>query len=119
MPRTPILRFDIDAPADWTPLEQLAHLCRERPDLPALDPDQFMYMGCAVRPGLRPVLLYKHVWTRRYLNLDHLGHAFSVTPVATPSVDQFADVRLTCRPFRDVVSALAWVARADDLVVLC
>ena len=118
MPRTTISRFDIDAPADWAPLEQLARLCRERPDLPELDPDQFMYMGRAIRRGLPPVLLYKHVWTRRYLNLDHLGHAFSVTSVATPRVDQSDGVLLICRPFRDVASALAWVARADDLLAL-
>jgi hypothetical protein len=118
MPRTPIFRLDIDAPADWAPLEQLARLCSERPDLPELDPDQFMCMGRAVSRGLPPVLLYKHVCTRRYLNLDHLVHAFCVTPVATPRVHQFDDVRLTCRSFRDVASALAWVARADDLLAL-
>jgi hypothetical protein len=65
MPRTPIFRFDIDAAPYWVPLEQLARLCSERPDLPKLDPDEFMYMGRAIRRGLPPVLLYKHVWTRR------------------------------------------------------
>jgi hypothetical protein len=115
MPRHPTFRFDIDAPADWAPLERLAELCGKRPDLPDVDPDQFMYMGRAVRRGRPQVLLYKHIWTRRYLNLDHVGHAFAVTPVGLPSLERLDDLRLVCRPFSDVASALAWVHRADEL----
>lgn len=109
MPSNPTFRFNVDAPADWAPLERLSKLCGDRPDLPDVDPDHFMYMGRAVLRGMPPVLLYKHIWTRRYLNLDHRGHAFAVTPVALPTLERFGDLRLVCRPFTDIASALAWV----------
>jgi hypothetical protein len=118
MPRYPFFRYDVDAPPDWAPLERLAGLCRERSDLPAVDPDQFMYMGRAVRRGRPPVMLYKHIWTRRYLNLDHLGHAFAVTAAALPSIERFDDMRVVCRPFSDLASALAWLYRTDELMPL-
>jgi hypothetical protein len=35
---------------------------------------EFMFMG---RVGT--VFLYKHIWTRRYLNLDHGGQAYRYT----------------------------------------
>jgi hypothetical protein len=51
--------------SDWTPLEQM------------LGPEQcerFMYMG---RAG--EIYLYKHIDTRRYLNLDAKGKCFRYT----------------------------------------
>jgi hypothetical protein len=110
--------LDIDAPGDWIPLERLAQLCCERQDLPDIDPDRFMFMGRAVANGRPPVLLYKHIWTRRYLNLDRLGHAFAVSPTALPSVEQFDDLRLVCRPIGDVASAVRWVHRIDNVALL-
>ena len=51
--------------SDWTPLEQMLgrKLC-----------ERFMYMG---RSG--ELYLYKHIDTRRYLNLDAEGQCFRYT----------------------------------------
>ncbi|NLV16042.1 MAG: hypothetical protein GXY50_02360 [Syntrophomonadaceae bacterium] len=35
----------------------------------------FMFMGCATFKGDQ-IYLYKHIWTRRYLNLDGKGQAY-------------------------------------------
>lgn len=95
-------RRDHDAAPDWRPLEQVARACRDHPALPDLDPDDFMYMGRIVHPTQRPIHLYKHVLTRRYLNLDPAGHAWAFTP--TP-----ASGALPYRPKRDLASVVAWV----------
>jgi hypothetical protein len=51
--------------SEWTPLEQMfgTELCEE-----------FMFMG---RSG--EIYLYKHIDTRRYLNLDAQGQCFRYT----------------------------------------
>ncbi len=51
--------------SEWAPLEQMfgPELC-----------EQFMYMG---RSG--EISLYKHIVTRRYLNLDAQGQCFRYT----------------------------------------
>ena len=51
--------------SDWAPLEQMLgpELC-----------ERFMYMG---RSGT--IYLYKHINTRRYLNLDAQGQCFRYT----------------------------------------
>jgi hypothetical protein len=51
--------------SDWAPLEQMLgpELC-----------ERFMYMG---RSGT--IYLYKHIDTRRYLNLDAQGQCFCFT----------------------------------------
>jgi len=50
----------------WKPLEQMlgADLCRN-----------FMYMGCSGQ-----IYLYKHIDTRRYLNIDLDGACFRYSP---------------------------------------
>jgi hypothetical protein len=91
--------------SDWRPLEALARICRVHPTLPDLDPGEFMYMGrFADRSGV-PILLYKHTLTRRYLNVDHAGHAYRYTP--SPAGAQRYE------PIRDLGSALAWVQGAS------
>ena len=47
---------------NWTPLELL---------LPASELENFMYMG---RVG--EIELYKHQFTRRYLNIERISHKF-------------------------------------------
>ena len=89
---------------DWRPLEALARICRVHPRLPDLDPGKFTYMGrFADRSGL-PILLYKHTLTRRYLNVDHAGHAYRYTP-APGGAERY-------RAIRDLASVLAWVQGA-------
>ena len=61
---------NIDRP-DWAPLRRLAQRLTTYPDLPAIRPDDFMWMGeLAPLDGGPAMHLYKHVVTRRYLNLD-------------------------------------------------
>lgn len=62
----------------WAPLEQLSKL------VPTIVCGDFMYMG-AFFIGERGhyVHQFKHVGTRRYLNLDSGGHAYRATMVGT------------------------------------
>lgn len=60
---------------DWVPLERFCELAATR-GVTGLDADDFMWMGCRNSSGGVPVQLYKHVDTRRYLNLDATGHAY-------------------------------------------
>ena len=65
-----------DAPV-WGPLEAVARLARTCADLPSFHEGEFMYMA-AVYDDHRGVAihLYKHIDTRRYLNLDDEGNAY-------------------------------------------
>ena len=58
----------------WLTLERLAAVVAE--DNVALDPGAFMYMATVAGPDATPVRLFKHIDTRRYLNLDEAGHAY-------------------------------------------
>jgi hypothetical protein len=62
---------------DWRPLEAVARLSRATDELPAIEECDFMYMTYVEEPStaLR-IHLYKHIETRRYLNLDDGGHAY-------------------------------------------
>lgn len=57
-------------PDVWAPLERIAAAH------PTVRPEQFMFMGYA-----KGVHRFKHVDTRRYLNLDTHGRAFDYWPV--------------------------------------
>jgi len=67
-------RHDFEAIADWGPLEAVA-LLLARDDV-EVELENFMHMGCAVNEEGNRVFLYKHVNTRRYLNLDKGGQAY-------------------------------------------
>jgi hypothetical protein len=76
----PTYDFDHDSSPDWGPLERIAALCATRSELSLLDADDFMYMARLVPLDVGPELhLYKHIHTRRYLNLDAGGHAYRWT----------------------------------------
>jgi len=64
--------------AVWAPLERVARLARQSPQLPSFHEAEFMFMGTArdMNRGLA-IHLYKHVDTRRYLNLDDAGQAYA------------------------------------------
>lgn len=48
------------------------------------DPDDFMIMGRLVRQGRPDIVLYKHVETRLYLNLDDAANAYRFCPPKDP-----------------------------------
>jgi hypothetical protein len=64
-----------DRPIDWKPLERFCELAASR-GVTGFDADDFMWMGWRDSPAGVPVQLYKHIDTRRYLNLDASGHAY-------------------------------------------
>jgi hypothetical protein len=72
-------RLDLSSLPDWRPLECLGRACAVRPDLPVLDPADFMYAGRLVAATKAAVIhLYKHRQARSYVCLDALGHAYRV-----------------------------------------
>jgi hypothetical protein len=66
----------VDGPC-WGPLERVAELTIVSPDLPVIDPGHFMYMARLESAGQPDLNLYKHYYTRYYLNLDDTGHAYA------------------------------------------
>jgi hypothetical protein len=60
-----------DGRPDWAPLVAIAQRTAARANVPTIKPDDFMWM-CAMESldGGAPLHLYKHIDTRRYLNVD-------------------------------------------------
>jgi hypothetical protein len=56
---------------DWDPLQRAALRTLDRFDVPSISAGEFMWMG-RLNPvaGGAPLHLYKHIHTRRYLNID-------------------------------------------------
>jgi len=78
-----------DQPLDqswWRPLEQVAQSVAGRPRYRFFDLSDFMMM-CGINRAPRPrLILYKHSYTRRYLNLDDAGLAYRyIAPRETSS----------------------------------
>jgi hypothetical protein len=73
----------VDQPC-WEPLERVAKLTIVNPDLPVIDPGHFMYMARLQSPGRPGLNLYKHYYTRHYLNLDDAGHAYAFAGLSRP-----------------------------------
>ncbi len=73
--------FDFAEEPVWDPLQRLARVVRQIPQVPQFHPGEFMYMEAIrnERLGIR-IHLYKHIDTRRYLNLDDAGHAYAYWP---------------------------------------
>src|SRR5690606_23906711 len=69
--------------------------------------DHFMYMGRLVGRRRPPILQYKHIFTRRYLNLDPAGHLWTVA--VTGGDLSTNSVIARCRPVRDLEQALEGV----------
>ncbi len=66
-------RYDHDPGSNWVALERFSAASRLR-----LDPAEFMWMGAVTLGDGRVVHAYKHIHTRRYLDLDGAGHAYTV-----------------------------------------
>jgi hypothetical protein len=68
-----------DGPIDpaWIePLEAVASAIAGDPLYRFFDTDDFMIMARLIRRPRPSIVLYKHYYTRRYLNLDDAGHAY-------------------------------------------
>lgn len=75
MPRTPppASRIEVSDPPEWGPLLRMVGPARCA---------RFMAMG-QVRQGETTIFLYKHIRTRRYLNLAWNGQAYRFTSDGT------------------------------------
>jgi len=103
--RSFLTRFDIDGEPVWTPLENVARLARRTPELPSFHEAEFMYMGAVHHDRKRLTIhLYKHVDTRKYLNLDDAGHAYAYRYVESDPHDGMSGGRY--RRYGDLVTAL-------------
>lgn len=70
-------RLEIADAAVWGPLEAVARLARIGDNLPSFHEAEFMYVATVHDDQRgRAVHLYKHIDTRRYLNLDDDGNAY-------------------------------------------
>jgi hypothetical protein len=77
---------DVTVPLDpaWTdPLDAVSRVLRDGNGVPSdqfFDCCDFMIMARVRRPKLPDLVLYKHIYTRRYINLDAAGHAYRYVP---------------------------------------
>jgi hypothetical protein len=61
----------------WAPLERLRSLVASAPHVAAPEVENFLYMGRVESDdGTVTIYLYKHVRTRRYLNVDETCRAY-------------------------------------------
>jgi len=79
-------------PAWWRPLEALARLTAADPALPAVDPDQFLYLGQVQRTGCTPLHVYRNVFTRRFVNVDEDGQLWRYTNSDRAGIDRYAPI---------------------------
>lgn len=107
----------LDEP-DWRPLEAVARLSRATDELPSIKTCDFMYMDCVaeLRPGR--IHLYKHVETRRYLNLDDGGHAYRYCgPLDDDDIESGGRYRLLptlAEALHHVVDDLVWMRKSPE-----
>ena len=80
----------VHAPSDeedeetaMNPLKVIEQRCPDRPVwdpllkvLPEKSVAQFMFMGEVLCESGTRIFLYKHIWSRRYINLDQQGQAY-------------------------------------------
>jgi hypothetical protein len=87
---TPVVTTDavhsLDGGPNWKPLEQLS-------DLSTGQIDEFMWMGFVQHDGVR-IEQYKHLSTRRYLNLDADGTAYRIRVWGEPTTHEIASIAM-------------------------
>lgn len=93
----------------FAPLERFAAIAAEAGQ--PIHPYAFMFMGTAGEPE-RPIFLYKHSDTRRYINLDDAGHAYRCEQIERPADASLrdADPERGCRyvAYASPADAIAW-----------
>jgi hypothetical protein len=62
------------------PLETVARTVAGNPRFPWFDIGDFMIMDGYLRRSRPTLILYKHYYTRRYLNIDESGHTWRYVP---------------------------------------
>jgi hypothetical protein len=94
----------LDEPV-WEPLETVARWVRARPDVDPFHPGEFMWMYSVrnTRKNLA-IHLYKHVDTRRYLNLGDDGHAYAYVPSRSDGLDDCSGGKY--RRYRSPIDAI-------------
>lgn len=102
---------EADGPLDpewFQPLYDLFPSIPAEGSLKYFDPNDFMVMGRIVRPPRPSITLYKHRYTRRYLNLDASGQAYRyfAPPLASDRPGQYL-------PHDDLISALRGLGLAE------
>lgn len=101
----------------WAPLEQVARISAIDPGLPAIEPRDFMYMAQMRARGRPPIHLYKHIETRRYLNLDDGGHAYVyVQEERDDDLGRYEPMPGLCAAICRVLLLGRWPARSSERV---
>ena len=76
---------------EWfAPLEALAVEVAKDPTLPAVRPDHFLYAACIQRKGFPDLRVYRHVGSRRYLNVDDRGLVWRYTASDQVGAERYA-----------------------------
>jgi hypothetical protein len=97
---------------DWfKPLEELARRAADDSSLPPVNPDHFLYAARIERNGFAVLHSYRHLGSRKYLNVDDEGTTWRYT-----SSDRVGDERYA--QFDDLAGALvaAELFRGDLLL---
>jgi hypothetical protein len=103
--RSFLTEMDIDADPAWEPLAAVARVARASSELPSFHEGEFMYMTAVRNAGKRLTIhLYKHIDTRKYLNLDDAGHAYAYRYNESDPHDGISGGRY--RRYRNLVDAL-------------
>ncbi|MHB8464178.1 MAG: hypothetical protein ACYDH6_10505 [Acidimicrobiales bacterium] len=66
-------------PEWFTPLEDLATTVAADPTLPRVDPDHFLYAARIERSGFAVLHAYRHIGSRKFLNVDEHGEVWRYT----------------------------------------
>lgn len=61
------------------PLEELAAVAAADPTLPTVDPDHFFYAARIERLGFPVLHAYRHIGSRKFLNVDERGELWRYT----------------------------------------
>ncbi len=77
-------------PEWFAPLEQLSLLVATDVGLPQINPDHFLYTARIQRNGRPDIHVYRHVGTRRFLNVDDAGDVWRYTGRDNVGYDRYA-----------------------------
>ena len=101
---------DVDEP-DWGPLQTTALRTLDRFDVASISPGDFMCMGrLDSLDGGAPLHLYKHIDTRRYLNIDADLRYFAYVDDGHDLDKPFLEAVVHYRRLRGVASAIERLA---------